>query len=92
MENQHPEMVAALRSEIVRAKAHLSTGGRLSEIAGLLHAQGLVRHAAFGGVQGGYRSFAWRPEVLRRWWEHHGVTDEAAFDAWGAEVLSRSPA
>ncbi len=44
----------------------------------------VVFKEATGASLGDLKSFG-------RWWGRHGVTDEVAFDAWGAEVLSRSP-
>ena len=92
MENQYPEVVASLHSEIERAKAHLASGGRPSEIASSLHAQGLgaiqllvVFREATGASLGDLKAFG-------QWWGRHGVTDTAAFDSWAVDVLSRSPA
>jgi hypothetical protein len=92
MENQYPETVLALRSEIEQAKAHLAAGGPPSEIANRLHVQGLgviqlmvVFREATGASIGDLKAFG-------QWWGRHGVIDEAAFNTWGAEVLARSKA
>ena len=84
-------MVTALRSEIQQARAYLTAGGRPSNIANLLHAHGLstiqlllVFKEATGASLADLKSFG-------QWWGSKGVTDEAAFNAWSAEVLSRSP-
>lgn len=91
MENQHAEVVAALRPQIEQARAHFAARRHASEIANLLHAQGLsaiqlivVFREATGASIGDLKAFG-------QWWGRAGVTDEIAFDAWAADVLSRAP-
>jgi len=91
MRNYHPNMEAALRAEIELVRAHLIAGRRPAETANLLHAQGLgaiqimfVFKTVTGASLADLKSFG-------QWWGPHGVTDEAAFNAWGAEVFSRAP-
>jgi hypothetical protein len=90
MSNQHSEACLALREEINRVKTHLAAGGRPSEIANMLHLQGLsalqlvfVFREATGASLTDLKAFG-------QWWGRQGVTDSGAFDAWGAKVFSRA--
>ena len=91
MENQYPDTVLALRPQIERARASLAASNRPSEVANLFHAEGLsalqiivVFREATGASLTDLKSFG-------QWCGRQGVTDEAAFDARAAEVLSRRP-
>jgi hypothetical protein len=92
MENQYPETVNALRPQIERARAFLATGRRPSEIANFFHAEGLSALEILVVFREATGASLADLKACGQWWGALGVTDEAAFDEWAAEVLSRSRA
>lgn len=89
MGNQYRATCDELRDEIGRVRTHLAQGGRASEIANSLHAQGIgvmrlliVFREATGASLGDLKAFG-------QWWGEHGVTDIDAFDAWAAHVFGQ---
>lgn len=89
VENQYPEMVRLLRTEIELVREHLRAGRRASEVATALHERGLgtaqllvVFLEATGASLGDLKAFG-------HWWGRNGVTDPEAFDAWAATVLRK---
>jgi hypothetical protein len=90
--NQHPDIRIALATEIARAKALLEAGRTPSEIASVLHAEGVsaiqllaIAREATGASLRDLKAFG-------QWWGRQGVTDAAAFDAWAAKIFPRAKA
>jgi hypothetical protein len=90
--NHHPDVRVALATEIARARALMDAGRTPSEVASVLHAEGVsaiqllaIAHEATGASLRDLKAFG-------RWWGNQGVTDAAAFDAWAAKIFPRAKA
>ncbi len=86
-QNQYPDRVQELRSEIEYAKSQLAAGISASNIANELLRKGLsvidiviVGRETTGASLGDLKSFG-------KWWGEGGVTDAEGFDEWASQVF-----
>jgi hypothetical protein len=92
VDGKSPMMRLVLAPAIDRVGVELEAGRPPSEIANALHAEGLsaievlmVFREATGASLADLKAFG-------QWWDHRGVTDREAFDAWAKTVLRKREA